>query len=140
MRRWSSEDTLAGEALDLFEVVDVVAGGGFEQVFEGHGAAFGVGGGFLLFSCGDGGEQLEVPVAGGGEGGERIGEGVGGVARKAKTSSQSARWTTISRMLHLPSAGAASIWSRESEAVRLCRRVGVVSRMGMGSSSPRYLA
>jgi hypothetical protein len=43
MLRWS--DGACGEAFDLLKVVDVVAGHGFYDGPEGHGAALGVGGG-----------------------------------------------------------------------------------------------
>jgi hypothetical protein len=43
MLRWS--DGACGEAFYLLKVVDVVAGHGFYDGPEGHGAALGVGGG-----------------------------------------------------------------------------------------------
>jgi hypothetical protein len=54
-----------GEAFDLLKVVDVVAGHGFYDGPEGHGAAFGVGGAASAVVLRDGGEEEQVPVAGG---------------------------------------------------------------------------
>ena len=54
-----------GEAFDLLKVVDVVAGHGFYDGPEGHGAAFGVGGAAAAVVLRDGGEEEQVPVAGG---------------------------------------------------------------------------
>ena len=54
-----------GETFDLLEVVDVVAGHGFDDGPEGHGAPLGVGGGAAAVIVRDGGEVEEVPVAGG---------------------------------------------------------------------------
>ena len=64
----------------MLEVVDVVAGHGFDDGPEGHGAAFGVGGAAVAVFVGDGGEVEEVPVAGGLEEGEGGLELVGAVA------------------------------------------------------------
>jgi hypothetical protein len=61
-------------------VVNVVASHGFDDGPEGHGSAFGVGGGMVAVLFGDGGEETQVPVAGGlveGQGGVEV---VGGVA------------------------------------------------------------
>jgi len=63
----------------LPEVVDVVAGHGFDDGPEGHGAAFGMGGGAEAVVLGDGGEEEEVPVAHGLEESERWFDGVDGV-------------------------------------------------------------
>jgi len=61
-----------GELLKLGDVVEVVAGHGFDDGGEGHGAAFWVGYGL----CGRGwrgvADEDEVPFAHGGEGGERL--------------------------------------------------------------------
>ena len=46
-------------------MVDVVAGHGFDDGPEGHGAAFGVGGAAVAVFVGDGVEVEQVPVAGG---------------------------------------------------------------------------
>ena len=57
-----------------------MASHGFDDGPEGHGSAFGVGSGVVTVVLGDGGEETEVPVAGGlvkGQGGV---EAVGGVA------------------------------------------------------------
>ena len=69
-----------GEAFDLLEVVDVVAGHGFDDGPEGHGAAFGVGGAAVAVFLGDGVEEEQVPVAGGLEEGQGGFELVGCVA------------------------------------------------------------
>jgi hypothetical protein len=61
-------------------VVNIVASHGFDDGPEGHSSAFGVGGGVMAVILGDGGEEAEVPVAGGlveGQGGVEV---VGGVA------------------------------------------------------------
>ena len=68
-----------GEAFDLLKVVDVVAGHGFYDGPEGHGAALGMGGGAMAFVAGDGGEEEEVPVAHGLEESECRLDGVDGV-------------------------------------------------------------
>ncbi len=60
-----------GEAGDLLEVVEVVAGHGFDDGPEGHGAAFGVGGASFALFVADFVEQQEVPGAGGFEEVER---------------------------------------------------------------------
>ena len=64
---------MAGEALELGEVVEVVAGHGFDDGAEGHGAALGVSDG----AAGGGGvggfKQDQVPLAEGGEGGAGLG-------------------------------------------------------------------
>src|SRR5258707_15840254 len=62
-----------GEATDLLKVVDVVAGHGFYDGPEGHGAAFGVGGTAVAGGLGDGVGVEKVPGAGG------LGEGHRGV-------------------------------------------------------------
>lgn len=46
-------------------MVDVVAGHGFYDGPEGHGSALGMGGGAVAVGFGDGGEETEIPVAGG---------------------------------------------------------------------------
>ena len=131
-RRLPALSFLGGsEAFDLLEVVDVVASHGFDDGPEGHGAAFGVGGAAVAIVLRDGVEEEQVPVARGLEerhGGfelvgvvtfgpgflvEGLDDGVGLIEfgarvwrrRKEKTISQSARWATISRMLHLRGAG-----------------------------------
>jgi hypothetical protein len=68
-----------GEPAQLAEVIEVVAGHGFDNGLEGHGAAFGMGndaagGGWQ--SCVN---EREVPVAEGGECRERLGGGDAGV-------------------------------------------------------------
>ena len=68
-----------GEAFDLPQVVDVVAGHGFDDGPEGHGAALRVGGGAVAVVLRDGGEEEQVPIAGGLEERERGIEIVGGV-------------------------------------------------------------
>jgi hypothetical protein len=68
------------ETFDLLQVVDVVAGHGFYDGPEGHGAALGVGGGAVAVVLRDGGEEEEVPVAGGLEESETGFELVGCVA------------------------------------------------------------
>ena len=70
-----------GEALDLLEVVDVVAGHGFDDGPEGHGATFGVGGEAVAILLGDGVEKEQVPAACGLEESEGGLELVGFVAR-----------------------------------------------------------
>ena len=65
------------EALNLLKVVDVVAGHGFYDGPEGHGAAFGVGGAAAAVVLRDCGEEEQVPVAGGLEESERGFEVVG---------------------------------------------------------------
>lgn len=72
--------TACGEALQLLDVVDVVAGHGLDDGPEGHGAALGVGGGAVAVVFGDGGEKEEVPVARGLEEGECGFDVVDGVA------------------------------------------------------------
>jgi hypothetical protein len=69
-----------GEAFDLLKVVDVVAGHGFDDGPERHGAALGVGRAAVAIVLRDGGEEEQVPVAGGLEEGERGFELVGCVA------------------------------------------------------------
>jgi len=69
-----------GEAFDLLEVVDVVTGHCFDDGPEGHGSAFGVGGGAVTIVLGDGGEVEEIPVAGGLEEREGGFEVIGAVA------------------------------------------------------------
>ena len=59
-----------GQAFYLSEVVDVVSAHGFDDGPEGHGAAFGVGGGAAAVLVGDGVEEEEVPIAGGSEEGQ----------------------------------------------------------------------
>jgi hypothetical protein len=66
-----------GEAFDLLKVVDVVAGHGFYDGPESHGAAFGVGGAAAAVLLRDGGEEEQVPVASGLEESERGFEVVG---------------------------------------------------------------
>ncbi len=61
-------------------MVDVVASHGFYDGPEGHGSALGVGGGVVTVVLGDGGEEAQVPGAGGLEEGEGGVEVVGGVA------------------------------------------------------------
>ena len=61
-------------------MVNVVAGHGFDDGPEGHGAALWVGGSAVAIFLGDGGEEEQVPVAGGLEEGERGFELVGCVA------------------------------------------------------------
>lgn len=68
------------EALELLEVVEVVAGHGFDDGPEGHGASLGVSCGAVAVVVGDGGEKEEVPVADGVEESERGFERVDGVA------------------------------------------------------------
>jgi hypothetical protein len=70
-----------GEAFDLLKMVDVVAGHGFNDGPEGHGSAFGVGGGSVAVVVGDGGKEEQIPVAGGVEEGHCGFEVVGLVAR-----------------------------------------------------------
>ena len=53
------------DAFDLLKVVDVVAGHGFDDGPEGHGAALGVCGAAAAVVVRDGGEEEEVPVSGG---------------------------------------------------------------------------
>ena len=53
------------EAFDLLKVVDVVAGHGFYDGPKGHGAALGVGCEAMPVILRDGGEEEQVPVAGG---------------------------------------------------------------------------
>ena len=77
-RRWSGVDR--DEAFDLLKVVDVVAGHGFYDGPKGHGAALGVGGEAMPVILRDGGEEEQVPVAGGLEESEAGLEVVGGVA------------------------------------------------------------
>src|SRR5258708_20127257 len=67
-----------GQAFDLLKVVDVVAGHGFYDGPEGHGAALGVGGAAVPVVLRDGGEEEQIPVARGLEEGQR-GVGVGGL-------------------------------------------------------------
>jgi hypothetical protein len=67
------------KAFQLLEMVDVVAGHGFYDGPEGHGAALGMGGGAMAFVAGDGGEEEEVPVAHGLEESECRLDGVDGV-------------------------------------------------------------
>ena len=69
-----------GEAFQLLEVVDVVAGHSFDDRPEGHGAAFGMGGGAMAFVAGDGGKEEKIPVAHGLEEREGRLDGVDGVA------------------------------------------------------------
>ena len=69
-----------GQAFDLLQVVDVVSTHGFDDGPEGHGAAFGVGGGAAAILSGNGCEEEEIPVAGGLEEGECRFERVGLVA------------------------------------------------------------
>jgi hypothetical protein len=71
---------VCGEAFELLEVVEVVAGHGFDDGPEGHSAALGMGGGAMAFVAGDGGEEEEVPVAHGVEERERGLDRVDGVA------------------------------------------------------------
>src|SRR5580704_12088630 len=87
MRLWvcrsasSSALTFWGrQAFDLLKVVNVVAGHGFYDGPEGHGAAFGVGGAAAAVVLRDGVEEEQVPVAGGLKESERGLEVVGGVA------------------------------------------------------------
>lgn len=63
----------------MLDVVDVVAGHGLDDGPEGHGAAFGVGGGVVPVVFRDGGEKEKVPVADGVEESERGFEAVDGV-------------------------------------------------------------
>jgi hypothetical protein len=53
-----------GDAFDLLKVVDVVAGHGFDDGPEGHGATLGVGGTAAAVVVRDGGQEEEIPVAG----------------------------------------------------------------------------
>lgn len=69
-----------GETFELLEVVDVVAGHGFYDGCEGHGAALGMSGLALAVGFGGGGDEFDVPVAGGLEEDDGGGEVVGGVA------------------------------------------------------------
>ena len=55
----------------MLKVVDVVAGHGFYDGPEGHGAALGVGGAAMAVVLGDSREEEQVPVAGGLKEGER---------------------------------------------------------------------
>src|SRR3954451_21271337 len=68
MRLWAcrfrSGAVACGEAFDLLEVIDVVAGHGFHDGPEGHGAPLGVGGRTVAVVLRDGGEEEQVPVAG----------------------------------------------------------------------------
>ena len=57
-----------------------MAGHGFDDGPEGHGAAFGMGGGAMALVAGDGGEEQKVPVAHGLEERECRLDGVDGVA------------------------------------------------------------
>jgi hypothetical protein len=81
MRPWSSgSDGGCDDFFDLQRVVNIVASHGFDDGPEGHGSTFGVGGGVVTVLLGDGGEETQVPVAGGlveGQGGVEV---VGGVA------------------------------------------------------------
>jgi hypothetical protein len=69
-----------GQAFELLQMVDVVAGHGFDDGPESHGAAFGVGGVPMAVVGRDGGEEEQVPVAGGLEEGQCGFEVVGSVA------------------------------------------------------------
>jgi len=69
-----------GEAFELLEVVDVVAGHGLYDGPEGHGSTFGMGGGSSAVGFGGGSDEVHVPVAEVGEDGEGGDEVVGGVA------------------------------------------------------------
>jgi hypothetical protein len=84
MRRWATDWAGAlecgGDALQLLQVIDVVAGHGFDDGPEGHGAAFGMRGWALAVGVGDGCEEFEVPVTGGLKEDDGGGEVVGGVA------------------------------------------------------------
>jgi len=64
---------------DLSQVVDVVAGHGFDDGPEGHGASLRVGGWAVAVVLRDGSEKEQVPMAGGLEERERGIEIVGGV-------------------------------------------------------------
>ena len=57
-----------------------MAGHGFDDGPEGHGAAFGMGGGAMAFVAGDGGEEEEIPVTHGLEERECRLDGIDGVA------------------------------------------------------------
>ena len=57
-----------------------MASHGFDDGPEGHGAAFGMGGGAMAFVAGDGGEEEEVPVAHALEERERRLDGIDSVA------------------------------------------------------------
>ena len=57
-----------------------MAGHGFDDGPEGHGAALGMGGAAVAVVLGDGGEEQQVPVARGLEEGEGRLEMIGGVA------------------------------------------------------------
>ena len=57
-----------------------MAGHGFDDGPESHGAAFGMGGGAMAFVAGDGGEKEEIPVTHGLEERESRLDGVDGVA------------------------------------------------------------
>lgn len=61
-------------------MVDVVSAHGLDDGPEGHGAALGMGGGPVAVGLGHCGEEPEVPVTDGGEGGKAGGDVVGGVA------------------------------------------------------------
>ena len=58
------------QAFDLLKVVDVVAGHGFYDGPEGHGATLGVGGGAVAVVLRGGSEEEQIPVAGGLEKGQ----------------------------------------------------------------------
>jgi hypothetical protein len=83
---WLDEEFLcasvavAYDAFKLLEMVDVVAGHGFYDGPEGHGAALGMGGGAMAFVAGDGCEEEKIPVAHCLEESERGLDGVDGVA------------------------------------------------------------
>lgn len=59
-----------GDGFELLEVVEVVAGYGFDHGLEGHFAAFGMGERFREHLGGCGADQREIPIADGGEDGE----------------------------------------------------------------------
>jgi hypothetical protein len=68
MRRWGCSRESGGErrgdTLDLPNVIDIVAGHGFDDGPEGHGAALGVGGDAVAVGFCDGAEEAEIPFAG----------------------------------------------------------------------------
>jgi len=74
---FGSSGASCDEPFDLLQVVDVVAGHGFYDGPEGHGASLGVGGGAVAVILRNGGEIEQVPVAGGLEESQRGFELVG---------------------------------------------------------------
>ena len=74
---FGSSGASCDEPFDLLKVVDVVAGHGFYDGPEGHGAALGVGGAAMAVVLGDSREEEQVPVAGGLEEGQAGPEVIG---------------------------------------------------------------